>query len=58
MKTLGFVGLIVVLLTTGCASVPSVNDTCSTAIMNKIGTCIEPAESVKLPTHMELLELL
>ena len=57
MKKLGFVGLIVVLLTTGCASVPSVNDTCSTAIMKKVGTCIEDAEAVKLPTHMELLEL-
>ena len=57
MKTLGFVGLIVVLLTTGCASVPTVNDSCSTAIMKKIGTCIEDAEAVKLPTHIELLEL-
>ena len=25
--------------------------------MNKIGTCIEPAEPVKLPTHLELLDL-
>jgi len=57
MKNLGLVGLILVLLTTGCASVPTVNDSCSTAIMNKIGTCIEEAESVKLPTHLELLEL-
>jgi curli production assembly/transport component CsgG len=57
MKTVGIVGLILVLLTTGCASVPTVNDSCSTAIMNKIGTCIEPAEPVKLPTHLELLDL-
>lgn len=57
MKNLGLVGLILVLLTTGCASVPTVNDSCSTAIMDKIGTCIEEAESVKLPTHLELLEL-
>ncbi len=57
MKSLGFVGLFSVLLMTGCASVPTVNDTCTTAIMDKIGTCIEPAESVKLPTHLELLEL-
>ena len=57
MKNLGLVGLILVLLTTGCASVPTVNDSCSTAIMDMIGTCIEEAESVKLPTHLELLEL-
>ena len=57
MKNLGLVGLILVLLTTGCASVRTVNDSCSTAIMDKIGTCIEEAESVKLPTHLELLEL-
>ena len=57
MKNLGFVGLFLVLLTTGCASVPTVNDTCTTAIMDKIGTCIEEAEAVKLPTHLELLEL-
>lgn len=57
MKNVGFVGLIMVLLTTGCASVPTIKDTCTTAIMDKIGTCIEPAESVKLPTHLELLEL-
>ena len=57
MKILGFVGLFSVLLMTGCASVPTVTDTCSTAIMNKIGTCIEDAEAVKLPTHIELLEL-
>tara|TARA_B110000003_G_scaffold19416_1_gene18963 strand:- start:268 stop:1206 length:939 start_codon:yes stop_codon:yes gene_type:complete len=57
MKNVGLVGLILVLLTTGCASVPTVNDSCSTAIMDKIGTCIEEAESVKLPTHLELLEL-
>ena len=42
---------------TGCASVPTATDSCSTAIMDKIGTCIEEAESVKLPTHLELLEL-
>ena len=57
MKNLGIVGLILVLLVSGCASVPSVNDTCTTAIMNKIGQCIEDAEVVKLPTHLELLEL-
>ena len=57
MKNFGFVGLLLVLLTTGCASVPTVNDSCTTAIMEKIGTCIEPAEAVKLPTHLELLEL-
>ena len=57
MKNVGFVGLIMVLLMTGCASVPTATDSCSTAIMDKIGTCIEEAESVKLPTHLELLEL-
>ena len=57
MKNVGFVGLIMVLLMTGCASVPTATDSCSTAIMNKIGTCIEPAETVKLHTNLELLEL-
>jgi curli production assembly/transport component CsgG len=57
MKNVGLVGLFIVLLTTGCASVPTVNDSCSTAIMKKIGQCIEPAEAVKLPTHTQLLDL-
>ena len=56
MRILG-VGVILLLLISGCASVPTINDTCSTAIMKKIGQCIEAAEVVKIPTYQELADL-
>ena len=51
------VGVILLLLISGCASVPTMNDTCNTAIMKKIGQCIEEAEVVSIPTNTLLAEL-
>ena len=56
MKNLGLVGL-VILLTSGCASMPSSYDSCDSIVMNKVGTCIEKAEVVKIPTYQELADL-
>jgi curli production assembly/transport component CsgG len=56
MKILG-VGVTLLLLISGCASIPAVNDTCTTAIMKKLGECIEEAEVVKIPTYQELADL-
>ena len=56
MKNLGLVGL-VILLTSGCASIPSSYDSCDSIVMNKVGTCIEKAEVVKIPTYQELADL-
>tara|TARA_B110000438_G_scaffold5332_1_gene5328 strand:+ start:8183 stop:9091 length:909 start_codon:yes stop_codon:yes gene_type:complete len=56
MKILG-VGVTLLLLISGCASIPAVNDTCTTAIMKKLGECIEEAEVVKIPTYQELTDL-
>ena len=56
MKILG-VGVTLLLLISGCASIPAVNDTCTTAIMKKLGECIEEAEVVKIPTYLELSNL-
>lgn len=50
------VGL-VILLTSGCASIPSSYDSCDSIVMNKVGTCIEKAEVVKIPTYQELADL-
>ena len=50
------VGLII-LLTSGCASIPSSYDSCDSIVMNKVGTCIEKAEVVKIPTYQELADL-
>ena len=56
MKNLGLVGLII-LLTSGCASIPSSYDSCDSTVMSKVGTCIEKAEVVKIPTYQELADL-
>jgi curli production assembly/transport component CsgG len=56
MKNLGLVGLII-LLTSGCASIPSSYDSCDSTVMSKVGTCIEKAEVVKIPTYQELSDL-
>ena len=56
MKNLGLVGL-VILLTSGCASIPSSYDSCESTVMSKVGTCIEKAEVVKIPTYQELADL-
>ena len=57
MKNVGLLGLIVVLLTSGCASVPSMQDTCNSTVMKRVGSCIEDAEVVKIPTYQELTDL-
>ena len=57
MKNVGLVGLILVLLTTGCASIPSMQDTCDSTVMQRVGSCIEEAEVVKIPTYQELADL-
>ena len=57
MKNVGLLGLIVVLLTSGCASVPCMQDTCNSTVMKRVGSCIEDAEVVKIPTYQELTDL-
>ena len=57
MKNVGLVGLIMVLLTSGCASIPSMQDTCDSTVMQRVGSCIEDAEVVKIPTYQELADL-
>ena len=57
MKNVGLVGLIMVLLTSGCASIPSMQDTCDSTVMQRVGSCIEDAEVVKIPTYQELSNL-
>ena len=56
MKHLGLLGLLV-LLASGCASVPSVKDSCTYTVMERVGTCIEEAEVVNIPTYLELRDL-
>ena len=56
MKNWGIVGLLV-LLTSGCASIPSMTDSCESLVMSKVGECIEKAEVVKIPTYQELANL-
>ena len=57
MRQLAIVGLLTVLFTTGCASVPSMTDSCTSIVMSRVGECIEEAEVVKIPTYQELAEL-
>jgi curli production assembly/transport component CsgG len=57
MNRIGLVGLTVVLFTTGCASVPSMTDSCTSTVMERVGSCIEEAQVVKIPTYQELAEL-
>ena len=56
MRNWGIVGLIV-LLTSGCAAIPSMTDSCEAFVMSKVGECIEKAEVVKIPTYQELANL-
>jgi len=56
MKNIGLVGLFI-LLTSGCASIPSSYDSCESTVMSKVGTCIEDAKVVKIPTYQELADL-
>lgn len=48
-------GVITLLLITGCASVPMYNDTCSTRFAEEFGECKEAPEIVQLPTYERLL---
>ena len=57
MKNVGLLGLVIVLLTSGCASIPSMQDTCDSTVMQRVGSCIEDAEVVKIPTYQELTDL-
>lgn len=57
MKNVGLLGLIIVLFTSGCASIPSMQDTCDSTVMQRVGSCIEDAEVVKIPTYQELADL-
>lgn len=57
MRQLAIVGLLTVLFTTGCASVPSMTDSCTSIVMSRVGECIEEAEIVKIPTYQELADL-
>jgi curli production assembly/transport component CsgG len=56
MRNWVIVGLIV-LLTSGCAAIPSMTDSCEAFVMSKVGECIEKAEVVKIPTYQELANL-
>ena len=48
-------GVITLLLITGCASVPMYNDSCSTRFAQEFGECIEAPEIIQLPTYEQLL---
>ena len=48
-------GIVTLLLITGCASVPMYNDSCTVAIAESIGECREAPEIVQLPTYEQLL---
>ena len=48
-------GVIALLLVTGCASVPMPNDSCTTKIAKEFGECIEQPEIIQLPTYEQLL---
>ena len=51
-------GYVVVLLAlTGCAGIPSVNDSCTTEFMSAFGECLEEAEVVTLPASEKLSNL-
>lgn len=51
-------GYVVVLLAlTGCAGIPSVNDSCTTEFMSAFGECLEEAEVVTLPASERLFNL-
>tara|TARA_B100001778_G_C18521759_1_gene599210 strand:- start:169 stop:1008 length:840 start_codon:yes stop_codon:yes gene_type:complete len=52
MRLLGIVAL---LLVTGCASVPMPNDSCSTKFAQEFGECKEAPEIIQLPTYEQLL---
>ena len=52
---------IILLALTGCASFPSMNDSCGRdvddqyyTVMGSLGTCVEPPKVVEMPTHEEL----
>jgi len=48
-------GVITLLLITGCASVPMYNDSCSTKFAQEFGECREAPEIIQLPTYEQLL---
>ena len=56
MKNILTVGLLVLLMS-GCASIPSMTDSCSSLVMERVGTCVEKAEVVNIPTYKELADL-
>ena len=56
MKNILTVGLLVLLMS-GCASIPSMTDSCSSLVMERVGTCVEEAEVVNIPTYKELADL-
>ena len=48
-------GVIALLLITGCASVPMYNDSCTKGFAKEFGECKEAPEIVQLPTYEKLL---
>ena len=48
-------GVITLLLITGCASVPMYNDSCPPRCAHPFGECIEAPEIIQLPTYEQLL---
>ena len=48
-------GIIALLLITGCASVPMYNDSCTVDFAETFGECREAPEIVQLPTYEQLL---
>ena len=49
--------VIISIVLSSCAGMPSMTDSCSDSLMEYIGECIEKPIVVHLPTHKELLEL-
>ena len=49
--------LLWLLLVSGCASIPSMTDSCKDSLMETFGECVEEAQEILLPTHEELIQL-
>jgi len=56
VKLLSSLALLVI-LTTGCASIPSTRDSCTKIVMKEFGICVEEPVSLELPTHEKLKQL-
>jgi len=46
-----------IILVSGCASIPSMTDSCKGSLMEYYGECVEAPEVVRMPTFQELYDL-